>query len=163
MSIKADELAADLKIVVAISQALYPILFPSDPVQAEERKKQYAEVEHLATMVWNAFSGKYSPHLTDLTSVHWGGLSDLFHSIQNAVKRSTNAVATTAGEVAHTLPSPSDIADNAKAFTEEAMSPIVSGIVKAEAAAARVAKDAGSTAVNDWGYRPTPFPTNNMG
>jgi hypothetical protein len=161
------DIAGDLKIVIAIAEALYPILFPKDPAVAEERHQQYAEVEHLATMVWNAFSGKYTPSISDLTSVHWGGLTDLFHSIQQAAKRASNAVATSAGTVAHTVedavtpaaetipevdeapqePAPTartsgvQTPASAAGFIETISdnSPLVSRVIRAEAAAARAA------------------------
>jgi type IV secretory pathway TrbL component len=154
------EIAADLKIVIAIAEALYPILFPKDPAVAEERHQQYAEVEHLATMVWNAFSGKYTPSISDLTSVHWGGLTDLFHSIQQAARRASNAVATTAGEVVHKVseaatpeaptipevdeapePAPAKSTPSASNFVETISdnAPLVSRLIRAEAAAARAA------------------------
>jgi hypothetical protein len=140
---------------VAIAEALYPILFPSAPAEAEKRKAQYAEVEHLATMVWNAFSGKYTPSLSDITAVHWGGLNDLFHSIGAAAKRASNAAASAAGTVVHMIPEA--ITDMGKAHTEPevpekedegaapstapnigiANSPLVSGVIRAEAAAQR--------------------------
>jgi hypothetical protein len=157
------EIAADLKIVIAIAEALYPILFPKDPAVAEERHQQYAEVEHLATMVWNAFSGKYTPSVSDLTSVHWGGLTDLFHAIQQAARRASDAVATTAGDVVHKVgeavtpeaptipevdeapepatPTPPKAPAASSGFVETISdnAPLVSRLIRAEAAAARAA------------------------